>query len=50
MGIGLDLSLLRPAGNKVNNAALTTSGPVSFMDLYDTTTAVIGQKGRRKVA
>lgn len=46
-GVGTDLSLLRPEGAKVNNAALTTSGPVSFMDLYDVTTAVIGQKGRR---
>lgn len=46
-GVGTDLSLLRPKGSKVNNAALTTSGPVSFMDLYDTTTAVIGQRGRR---
>ena len=46
-GVGIDLSNLRPIGAKVNNAALTTSGPVSFMDLYDTTTSVIGQRGRR---
>lgn len=46
-GVGTDLSKLRPEGASVDNAALTTSGPVSFMDLYDTTTAVIGQKGRR---
>lgn len=46
-GVGTDLSLLRPTGYKVNNSALTTSGPVSFMNLYDTTTAVIGQRGRR---
>lgn len=46
-GCGVDLSLLRPKGSKVNNAALTTSGPVSFMELYDTTTGVIGQNARR---
>lgn len=46
-GAGFDISKLRPAGDKVNNAAVTTSGPVSFMELYDTTTAVIGQRGRR---
>lgn len=46
-GVGFDLSKLRPRGAKVNNASLTTSGPVSFMTLYDTTTRVIGQHGRR---
>lgn len=46
-GVGIDLSKLRPKGSPVNNAALTTSGAVSFMELYDTTTSVIGQRGRR---
>ncbi len=46
-GVGFDISNLRPSGSKVNNAAVTTTGAVSFMDLYDVTTSIIGQKGRR---
>ena len=33
-GCGLTLSKLRPKGAKVNNAANTTTGAVSFMDLF----------------
>lgn len=46
-GVGIDISKLRPNGSKVHNAAKTTSGAVSFMDLYSMTTGLIGQKGRR---
>lgn len=46
-GVGIDISKLRPSGAKVHNAAKTTSGAVSFMDLYSMTTGLIGQKGRR---
>lgn len=46
-GVGFDISNLRPSGAKVNNAAVTTTGAVSFMDLYNITTSIIGQKGRR---
>jgi ribonucleoside-diphosphate reductase alpha chain len=46
-GCGIDISKLRPSGAKVNNNAETTSGAVSFMDLYSLTTGLIGQKGRR---
>ena len=46
-GCGVDISKLRPKGAKVNNSAKETSGAVSFMDLYDLTTALIGQNGRR---
>lgn len=46
-GTGTDLSKLRPAGALVNNAAKTSVGPVPFMQLYDTTTKIIGQEGRR---
>ena len=46
-GTGTDLSRLRPAGALVNNAAKTSVGPVPFMQLYDTTTKIIGQEGRR---
>ena len=46
-GVGIDISKLRPNGAAVHNAAKTTSGAVSFMDLYSMTTGLIGQKGRR---
>ena len=46
-GVGIDISNLRPKGSPVNNAAKTTSGAVSFMDLYSMTTTLIGQEGRR---
>lgn len=46
-GVGLTLSKLRPKGAKVNNAASTTTGAVSFMDLYSLVTGLIGMKGRR---
>lgn len=46
-GCGTDLSKLAPRGAKVRNTAKETSGAVSFMDLYSTTTGLIGQNGRR---
>lgn len=46
-GVGINISKLRPRGASVNNAAISTSGAVSFMDLYSLTTALIGQSGRR---
>lgn len=46
-GVGLTLSKLRPKGAKVNNAASSTTGAVSFMDLYSLTTGLIGMRGRR---
>lgn len=46
-GCGLTLSKLRPKGARVNNAAATTTGAVSFMDLYSLVTGLIGMRGRR---
>ena len=46
-GLNLDISNLRPNGAKVNNSAKTTTGAVSFMDLFSMTTGLIGQRGRR---
>lgn len=46
-GVGLDISSLAPAGAKVNNPAKTTSGAVSFIDLFTTVTGLIGVNGRR---
>lgn len=46
-GVGVDITPLAPKGAKVNNAAKTTSGAVSFIELFTTTTGLIGQAGRR---
>lgn len=46
-GCGINISKLRPKGAKVNNAASTTTGAVSFMDLFSMTTSLIGMRGRR---
>lgn len=46
-GCGLTLSKLRPKGARVNNAASTTTGAVSFMDLFSLVTGLIGMRGRR---
>jgi ribonucleoside-diphosphate reductase alpha chain len=46
-GVGIDISNLSPNGAKVNNTAESTTGAVSFMDLYDMVTSLIGQRGRR---
>lgn len=46
-GVGIDLSSLRPADQKVNNAAGSTSGAVSFMERFSNTTREVAQNGRR---
>lgn len=46
-GCGINISKLRPKGARVNNAASTTTGAVSFMDLFALTTGLIGMRGRR---
>lgn len=46
-GCGIDISQLRPKGSHVNNAALTTTGAVSFMETFNNVSKTIGQKGRR---
>ncbi|MEM4366566.1 MAG: adenosylcobalamin-dependent ribonucleoside-diphosphate reductase [Candidatus Anstonellales archaeon] len=46
-GIGIDISCLRPKGSVVHNAADSSTGSVSFMELYSMTTGLIGQSGRR---
>ncbi len=46
-GTGVDISKLRPNKSKVNNSAKTTSGACTFMQLYDVTSKIIGQHGRR---
>ena len=46
-GVGTDTSVLRPRGAPVNNAARSSTGSVSFMELFSLTTGTIGQSGRR---
>lgn len=46
-GVGFDLGNLAPKGAKVNNTAKKSTGAVSFSELFNTTTGLIGQNGRR---
>lgn len=46
-GCGIDISKLRPNGAEVHNASKTSSGPVSFMDMFSQITQTISQNGRR---
>lgn len=46
-GVGTDISILRPRNAKVNNASKSSTGAVSFLDLFNETGNVISQHGRR---
>ena len=46
-GCGIQISNLRPNGAPVNNAAKTTTGPVSFMSTFSKVAETIGQNNRR---
>lgn len=46
-GAGYDLSQLRPRGAKVNNAAKSSTGAASFMDVCSDITNEVAQNGRR---
>ena len=46
-GVGYDLSQLRPRGAKVNNAARSSTGAASFMDVCSDITNEVAQNGRR---
>lgn len=46
-GVGIDVSNLRPKNVKTNNAAKSSTGAVSWMELYSWVTGTISQTGRR---
>ena len=46
-GVGIDLSVMRPEGSKVNNAALQSTGAWSWADLFSHVTRMVGQSGRQ---
>lgn len=46
-GVGKDLSKLRPRSAVVKNAARTSTGAVSFMNVDSEITREIAQEGRR---
>ena len=49
-GIGYDFSRLRPRGDLIKSLDSKSSGPVSFMGIYDAVCQTIGSSGHRRGA
>ena len=49
-GIGYDFSQLRPRGDRIVSLDSSSSGPVSFMGIYDAVCATISSSGHRRGA
>lgn len=49
-GVGYDFSVLRPEGELIKKTGLTTSGPISFMRIWDKTCGILLSTGARRGA
>lgn len=49
-GVGYSLSHLRPQGTVVSTTGGVSSGPISFMEVYDVTCGTVEQGGKRRGA
>jgi len=49
-GVGYAFSRLRPKGSLVKSSGGKSSGPVSFMHIYDVMVDVVAQGGKRRGA
>ena len=49
-GIGYDFSTLRPSGDLIRSLESSASGPVSFMDIYNSVCKTIASAGHRRGA
>lgn len=49
-GIGYDFSTLRPRGDRIKSMDTSASGPVSFMDIFDSVCRTIASAGHRRGA
>ena len=49
-GIGYDFSTLRPAGDLIRSLESSASGPLSFMDIYNSVCKTIASAGHRRGA
>jgi ribonucleoside-diphosphate reductase alpha chain len=49
-GVGYDFSSLRPRGTRAKGVGAIASGPVSFMEIWDTTCATLLSSGARRGA
>lgn len=49
-GIGYDFSTLRPDGNRIVSLDSSASGPISFMEIYDSVCSTVRSAGHRRGA